>query len=110
MIRKRAATMIAAAAACSLAAGIARSAPPETAGEPAKQRARWASRPPTAADFAALKQRVDQQDELILRLTQLESEHYEMLVKLLRERRPGAASVVLPPPPPPPAGGQLPPR
>jgi plastocyanin len=94
MIGKRTAMMIAAATACSLAAGVARAAPP---GKP-----RVAGHPPTAAEFAALKQRVEQQDELIIRLTQLESEHYEMLVKLLREGRPGQAHVSLPTLPPPP--------
>lgn len=53
-------------------------------------------RPPTAAEFAELKQRVAQQNELIMKLTQLESEHYELLVKLLQNARPGAAPIDLP--------------
>ena len=35
-------------------------------------------RGPTAAEFAELKQRVDQQNELIMQLTQIESQHYEI--------------------------------
>src|SRR6187455_906162 len=66
-------------------AGAAHAAPPTR------------SRAPTAADFAALKQRVDEQGELINKLTQLESDHYQMLVKLIQNLRPGSAPIVLPP-------------
>jgi len=66
-------------------AGAARAAPPTR------------SRAPTAADFAALKQRVDEQGELINKLTQVESDHYQMLVKLIQSLRPGGAPIVLPP-------------
>ncbi|HEY7375654.1 MAG TPA: hypothetical protein VIF57_26090 [Polyangia bacterium] len=58
------------------------------------------ARPPTAADFAALKQRVDQQSELILRLTQIESAHFEYLLKLLQSNGRGGGAVAAPPPPP----------
>ena len=70
------------------------------------------SRAPTGAEFAALKQRVDEQGELINKLTQLESDHYQMLVKLIQSLRPGGAPVVLPPSaaaPPQPAAGASPP-
>jgi plastocyanin len=66
--------MIAAALAC-LTSGIARSAP---------GKARGAAGGPTAAEFAELKQRVDQQGELLMRLTQLEGEHYEILIKWIQ--------------------------
>jgi plastocyanin len=83
MSRKRAATII--------TAGLAFMAVPGAhAAPPAK------SRPPTAADFAALKQRVDEQSELINKLTQVESDHYQMLIKLIQSLRPGAP-IVLPP-------------
>jgi plastocyanin len=84
---KRAVTIIAAAACWSGAGASARaeSAKPRTAG-----------RPPTAAEFAELKQRVDQQNELLMRLTRLESEHYEMLLRLLQNARPGQPPIVLP--------------
>jgi len=58
-----------------------------------------AAHPPTAAEFAALKQQVDRQNELIMKLTQLEGEHYEFLVKLLQNRHPGSPPVALPSPP-----------
>jgi len=94
MIRKRTTTLIAAAAASLLSGGTARSAPPAKPG-----------RGPTAAEFAALKQQVDRQNELIMKLTQLEGEHYDFLLKLLQNGRPGMAHVTLPPPSssPPPA-------
>jgi plastocyanin len=79
--------MIAAATGCVLAGGVARSAP------------RAAAHPPTAEEFAALKQRVDQQYELIMKLTQIEGQHYDYLLKLLGNGRPVPPS---PPPPPPP--------
>jgi plastocyanin len=39
---------------------------------------------PTAAEFAALKAQVERQQELIMRLTQIEGEHYDFLVKLIQ--------------------------
>src|SRR5262249_43875813 len=87
MIRKRTTALIAAVLAALLPGGVARSAPP---GKP-----RAASHPPTAAEFAALKQQVDRQTELIMQLTQLESEHYDYLVKVLNSR-PGTPRVALP--------------
>ncbi|HXJ18997.1 MAG TPA: hypothetical protein VMT03_02105 [Polyangia bacterium] len=53
------------------------------AGEPAGRAAGKASGP-TAAEFAALKQQVERQQELILQLTQLEGEHYEFLLRLFQ--------------------------
>jgi len=48
---------------------------------------------PTAAEFAELKQKVDQQAELLMRLTQLEAEHYEMLIKWIQgNARPGTVA------------------
>jgi len=93
MSRKRAATIITAGLA--LMAGASAHAAP-----PAKSRA------PTAADFAALKQRVDEQSELINKLTQVESDHYQMVIKLIQSLRPGAPIVVPPSPAPasPPVG------
>ena len=91
MSRKRAATMIAAALA--LLAGR-----PGASGPAGK--ARPAGRGPTAAEFAALKQRVDEQNELIMKLTQLEGEHYEFLLKLAAERPPRSAADRAPSPPP----------
>lgn len=88
MSRKRTATTIAAALAF-LAAGTVRAEPP------AKERS---GRGPTAAEFAALKKRVDEQYELIMKLTQLEGAHYEYLVKLLQNGRGGGAPIALPPP------------
>jgi len=79
MTRKRASIVIAAALAC-LAGGAAR------AQAPAKPRG---GRGPTAAEFETLKARVDKQNELILELTRIESEHYDYLVKLLQTNRPG---------------------
>src|SRR5262245_60426201 len=80
MSRKRSASVIAAALAC-LTGGVAHSAP---------------GKGPTAAEFAELKQKVDQQAELLLRLTQLEAEHYEMLIKWMQgTARPGKGA---PPP------------
>ena len=97
MINRGAVTMIAAAVAC-LASGAAR------AEEPARARA---GRGPTAAEFADLKKRVDAQNDLILQLTRIESEHYQLLLKLLQNGRPGGAPLALPnpdvPPPLPPA-------
>jgi len=87
MSGKRTATTIAAALAF-LAGGAAHSAPP------AKPRG------PTAAEFAALRQKVEEQNELIMRLTQLEGQHYEFLLKLLQNTRPGSAPIALPNPPP----------
>jgi len=81
---KRAVTIIAAVA-CWPGAARAESGRPRTP-----------ARPPTAAEFAELKQRVEQQNELIMRLTRLESEHYELLLKLLQSGRPGAPPMVLP--------------
>ena len=69
--------MIVTAVAC-LAGGDARSAGPKE-----KEKSRGAARGPTAAEFAALKQRVDEQHELLMRMTQLEGEHYEFLLRLL---------------------------
>src|SRR4029079_9827294 len=93
MSRKRDATIITAGLA--LMAGASAHAAP-----PAKSRA------PTAADFAALKQRVDEQSELINKLTQVESDHYQMVIKLIQSLRPGAPIVVPPSPAPasPPVG------
>jgi plastocyanin len=93
MIVKRAATMIAVATGCVLAGGPARSAPP--AGN-----ARPAAHPPTAEEFAALKQRVDQQYELLMKLTQIEGQHYDYLLRLLGSGRPVAPSSSPPPSPP----------
>ena len=39
---------------------------------------------PTAAEFAALKAQVERQQELIMRLTQIEGEHYDFLVRLIQ--------------------------
>jgi plastocyanin len=78
--------MAAVALAC-VAAGAAR------AEGPAKPRA---GRGPTASEFADLKKRVDDDHELLLRLTQLEGEHYEMLLKLLQNARPGSGPTALP--------------
>jgi plastocyanin len=97
--------MIAAALACLLGGGAARSAPPE-AGAP-KGRARAGGRGPTAAEFEALKQRVDQQNAMIVNLTEMEAKHYNQVIMLLESLRPGAARSIQPlsaPPPPPPAG------
>ena len=66
--------MIVTAVAC-LAGGDARSA--------GAAKSRGAARGPTAEEFAALKQRVDEQHDLLMRMTQLEGEHYEFLLKLL---------------------------
>src|SRR6478735_7335050 len=79
MTRKRAAIVMTAALAC-LAGGAAR------AQAPAKARG---GRGPTATEFDELKRRVDKQNELILELTRIESEHYGYLVKLLQTNRPG---------------------
>jgi plastocyanin len=84
---KRAVTLIAASGLL-LAGAVARSAPP-----PAK------AHPPTAAEFAALKQRVDQQYELIMELTQMENARFDYLLKVLNTVRPGSVSGTLPPPP-----------
>jgi plastocyanin len=86
MIHKRAATLIAVALAC-LSGGAAR------AQAPAKSRA---TRGPTAAEFEALKKRVDRQNELIMQLTQIEGEHYDYLVKLLQNSRPGGPPIAPP--------------
>jgi plastocyanin len=100
MSRKRATTMIAIATGWVLASGVARSAPPS--------KPRAAAHPPTAAEFAALKERVDKQYELIMNLTRIESEHFDYLIKLLSNARPGSVPPPPPPvidrPPPPPAG------
>jgi plastocyanin len=74
----------------------------------AQGKARAGGRGPTAAEFAALKQRVDEQNDLIMRLTQLEGQHYEMLLKWLQTngRIPASALPTLSHPPasaPPPA-------
>jgi plastocyanin len=77
MSRSKALTMSAAALAC-LLGGTGR---PEGAGKgPAPARG------PTSAEFEALKQRVDEQHELLMKLTELESEHYQFLLKLLQSR------------------------
>ena len=101
MNQQRAATMIAVALAC-LVGGAAR------AQAPAKVRA---ARPPTSAEFEELKKRVDRQNELIMQLTQIESEHYQFLLKLLQNGHPGGPPIALPnrdlpatPIPPPPPG------
>jgi plastocyanin len=86
MIHNRAATLIAVALAC-LAGGAAR------AQAPAKSRG---ARGPTAAEFEELKKRVDRQNELIMQLTQIEGEHYDYLVKLLQNSRPGGPPIALP--------------
>ena len=81
--------MIAATLAC-LTGGVAHSAPGKARGGA-----------PTAAEFAELKQKVDQQGELLLRLTQLEAEHYEMLIKWIQgNARPGKVLPPLPQPKP----------
>ena len=81
--------MIAGALAC-LTGGVAHSAPGKARGGG-----------PTAAEFAELKQKVDQQGELLLRLTQLEAEHYEMLIKWIQgNSRPGKVMPPLPQPKP----------
>jgi plastocyanin len=98
----RAATLISVGLAC-VAAGRAR------AEEPVRARA---GRGPTAAELADLKKRVDAQNDLILQLTRIESEHYQFLLKLLQNGRPGGAPIALPnrdfSPPPPPAPGPPP--
>lgn len=66
--------MIVTAVAC-LAGGDARSE--------GQRKSRGAARAPTAEEFAALKQRVDEQHELLMRMSQLEGEHYEFLLRLL---------------------------
>src|SRR5262245_23035774 len=88
MSRKSTVPMIAAALAC-LTAGVAHSAP-------GKARATTG---PTAAEFAELKQKVDQQSQLLMRLTQLGAEHYEMLIKWIQGNSRGG-KVALPPPRP----------
>src|SRR6185369_500064 len=90
----RAATMIAAALVC-VAGGDRRAA--------AQGKARAVAHPPTATEFAALKQQVERQNELIIKLTQLEAAHYEYLVKLLQNPRSGSAPITLPAPAPPPS-------
>ena len=99
MSRRRATTMIAAALAC-LAAATGRA--------DAQGRARAGGHAPTPGEFAALKQQVERQNELIMRLTQLEGEHYEFLLKLLQNRRPGSAPVALPYPTPSPSPSSQP--
>lgn len=90
MSHKAAAPMIAAALTCLLAVN-AHAAPPA--------KARGAGRGPTAAEFAELKQKVDQQSDLLMKLTQLEGEHYEFLLKLLQAHvRPGTVVPPLAPP------------
>ena len=84
MSRKRAVTMIAAAA-----FGLGGAAPSHA------DKPRASGRAPTAAEFAELKQRVDRLNEMILNLTEIEAKHYEHLVKVLRNEKPGTA-VVLP--------------
>src|SRR5215510_4241813 len=85
MSPNRAVPMIVAVLAC-LVGGVAQSAP---------GKARGAG--PTAAEFAELKQKVDQQAELLMRLTQLEGEHYEILIKWIQNNsRPGKAVPSLP--------------
>jgi plastocyanin len=54
---------------------------------------------PTAAEFAALKAQVERQQELILKLTQLEGEHYDFLVKLVQNGGRGVPSLPVPPAP-----------
>jgi plastocyanin len=89
MSPRRAVPIIVAVLAC-LMGGVARSAP-------GKPRAPGAG--PTAAEFAELKQKVDQQGELLMRLTQIESEHYELLIKWIQSNsRPGKGGLALPPP------------
>lgn len=97
MSRKRVVMMIAAAA-----FGLGSAAPSNAEGT----KPRASGRGPTAAEFAALKQRVDQQNELILNLTQIEAKHYEHLLRVLRNEKPGMAPVVLPEGTPPPAQPQ----
>ena len=80
-----------AAALALVAGGTVRAEPP------AKSKA---ARGPSAAEFATLKKRVEEQNELIMKLTQLEGEHYEFLLKLLQSTRPGSAPIALPNPPP----------
>jgi plastocyanin len=86
--RKRAVTIIVAAAAFWLA-----DAAPSRAqnGKP-----RASGRPPTAAEFDALKRRVEEQNEAIMRLTQLELLHYQHLLGILRNEKPGAGNVTIP--------------
>jgi len=87
MSRKRTVPMIAAALAV-LMSRVAHSAPGKARGGA-----------PTAAEFAELKQKVDQQTELLMRLTQLEAEHYEMLIKWIQgNARSGKGMPSLPPP------------
>jgi len=92
MSRRRAVMMIATALLCILG-GDARSR--------AQGKARAGGRGPTAAEFAALKHRVEEQNELLMRLTQLEGQHYEFMLKLLQNNG------RLPPGSPPPALPQL---
>jgi plastocyanin len=82
------AVMIVAAAACWWGGGAFSRA---QSGKP-----RASGRPPTAAEFAELKQRVEQQNELITRLMRIEAEHYEILLKWLQNGRPGQPPIVLP--------------
>jgi len=92
MSRKRAITMIVVVAAGWLADGAPSHAQ--------KQPPRASGRAPTAAEFAALKQQVEKQNELIMQLTQIESAHYEYLIKILQNMRPGMPPIALPPAPP----------
>ena len=98
MSRTRAATMIVTAVAC-LAGGDARSEGP---GVP-KEKSKGAARGPTAEEFAALKQRVDEQQALLMRMTQQQN---EILLRLLprteRQGTGGTVGRVFPPQSPPP--------
>jgi len=82
-----------------------------------KQTPRASGRAPTAAEFATLKQQVEAQNELIKKLADVENAHYQLLLKLLRNEKPGTPALVIPegttppsgeasPPPPPPQGAE----
>ncbi len=72
------------------------------AGGPAARAQAQGRRPagPSAAEFAALKQQVDRQQELILKLTQIEGEHYDFLVKLIQNSGKGVSTPPIPAPVP----------
>jgi len=96
--------------ATALAAVTVAGAGPSRARAQGPSPARVAAQPQTQPwdkDIAAMKQQLDEQRELIMRLTEMEEQRYQYLLKLIHAMgRPGAA--VPPPPPslqPPPSAG-----
>jgi len=90
------ATALAALAAAGAGMSPARAQGPSPA-RPAAQAQPW------DRDIAAMKQQLEEQRDLIMRLTEMEEQRYQYLLKLIHAMgRPGAS---LPPPPPPPAAG-----